>query len=525
MRHAALAAAALGVAAAAVPARAQQSEADLLARARRIHAQTPLVDGHNDLPWEIREKAGGDLARLDPRRSNPAQHTDIPRLRAGAVGGVFWAAYVPSDYAKGGAARVALEQIDLIHRMTAASPDLRLALTADDVERAHREGKIASLIGIEGGHAIENSLGTLRQFHEVGVRYLTLTHASTLDWADAATDSARHGGLTRFGEEVVREMNRMGMLVDLSHVSPATMTDALRVSVAPVIFSHSSARALADHPRNVPDDVLRLLRGNGGMVMVNFYSGFVDPAAARVMRQMFDVQRRFRDENPGNPEAARAAYRAWQRQNPVPRGSHRHHRRPHRPHRQGGGDRPRGDRLGLRRRHLAPGGPGRRLALPVPHRRAPSPRLLRRRCGQGHRRQPPARHAHRRDDRRAATARASGLVREDRRDGWGGGAEVGGPHPARSSLPPPPKNHLGEGAQARSCAWARGRRWGGHGQPRGAAPTGSARRGGDPGGGGGGQTRRSAPTGFGVREGGSGAAQGTGAMNRAPTGIGAGWEG
>ncbi|HLL85073.1 MAG TPA: dipeptidase [Longimicrobium sp.] len=321
MRHAALAAAALGVAAAAVPARAQQSEADLLARARRIHAQTPLVDGHNDLPWEIREKAGGDLARLDPRRSNPAQHTDIPRLRVGAVGGVFWAAYVPSDYAKGGAARVALEQIDLIHRMTAASPDLRLALTADDVERAHREGKIASLIGIEGGHSIENSLGALRQFYGTGVRYMTLTHASTLDWADAATDSARHDGLTRFGEEVVREMNRLGMLVDLSHVSPATMKDALRVSVAPVIFSHSSARALADHPRNVPDDVLRLLKPNGGLVMVNFYSGFVDPAAAAAMRNMFDVQRRFREQHPNDPQAGQRAYRDWQRRNPIPRGS------------------------------------------------------------------------------------------------------------------------------------------------------------------------------------------------------------
>jgi membrane dipeptidase len=216
---------------------------------------------------------------------------------------------------------VALEQIDLIHRMTAASPDLRLALTADDVVRAHREGKIASLIGIEGGHSIENSLGALRQFYGTGVRYMTLTHASTLDWADAATDSARHDGLTRFGEEVVREMNRLGMLVDLSHVSPATMKDALRVSAAPVIFSHSSARALADHPRNVPDDVLRLLKPNGGLVMVNFYSGFVDPAAAAAMRNMFEVQRRLRAQFPNDAQAAQRAYRDWQRQNPVPRGN------------------------------------------------------------------------------------------------------------------------------------------------------------------------------------------------------------
>jgi membrane dipeptidase len=216
---------------------------------------------------------------------------------------------------------VALEQIDLIHRMTEQSPDLRMALTADDVERAHRDGKIASLIGIEGGHAIENSLGTLRQFYAMGVRYLTLTHASTIDWADAATDSARHDGLTRFGEEVVREMNRMGMLVDLSHVSPATMNDALRVSVAPVIFSHSSARALADHPRNVPDDVLARVKQNGGIVMVNFYSGFVDPAAAAAMRNMFEVQRRFQAQYPNDPQAAQRAYREWQRQNPTPRGN------------------------------------------------------------------------------------------------------------------------------------------------------------------------------------------------------------
>ncbi len=321
MRHAAFAAAALGLAAAVTPARAQQDDAALLARARRLHAQTPLVDGHNDLPWEIREKAGGDLARLDPRQPQPAQHTDIPRLRAGLVGGVFWAAYVPAQFSRGGAARVALEQVDLIHRMTAQSPDLQLALTADDIERAHRAGKIASLIGIEGGHSIENSLPALRQFHALGVRYLTLTHASTLDWADAATDSARHGGLTRFGEEVVREMNRLGMLVDLSHVSPGTMDDAIRVSAAPVIFSHSSARALADHPRNVPDDVLRRLKANGGLVMVNFYSGFVEPRAAAAMRDMFEVQRRFQAQFPNDPQAAQRAYRDWQRQNPTPRGN------------------------------------------------------------------------------------------------------------------------------------------------------------------------------------------------------------
>jgi membrane dipeptidase len=293
----------------------------LLARARRLHTQVPLIDGHNDLPWEIREKAGGDLGRMNPDSSLPAQHTDVARLREGRVGGVFWAAYVPPDFMRGGAARVALEQIDLIHRMVESSPELELARTADDVERIHRQGRIASLIGIEGGHAIESSMGTLRQFYGLGVRYLTLTHSATIDWADAATDSARHGGLTRFGEEVVREMNRLGMLVDLSHVSPETMRDALRVSEAPVIFSHSSARALADHPRNVPDEVLTELRGNGGVVMINFYSGFLDPSAAQAMRAMFEVQRRFRDQFPNDPPAAQRAYREWQRENPIARGT------------------------------------------------------------------------------------------------------------------------------------------------------------------------------------------------------------
>lgn len=298
------------------------SDSAFLARALRLHQRAPLVDAHNDLPWEIREKSGGDLSRLDFRQPQPGQHTDMPRLERGGVGGVFWAAYVPTSAADSGdAARVALEQIDLIHRMTALSPDLEAATTAADVARIHRQGRIASLIGIEGGHAIENSLALLRQFHSLGVRYLTLTHANTLDWADAATDSARHGGLTPFGEEVVREMNRLGMMVDLSHVSPETMHDAIRVSAAPVIFSHSSARALADHPRNVPDDVLALMKRNGGVVMVNFFSGFVEPRAAQMSRDMFNVQRRFREENPGDEATARRLYDEWRTANPLPRGT------------------------------------------------------------------------------------------------------------------------------------------------------------------------------------------------------------
>jgi membrane dipeptidase len=320
MKHRMIVTAALPAALAAVHPAAAQDDA-LLERARRIHASAPLVDGHNDLPWEIREKAQGDLSAMNPDGALPQQHTDVPRLKAGGVGGVFWAAYVPVDRIGNGAAAFALAQIGLIKRMTDASPELEFARTADDIVRIHREGKVASLIGIEGGHAMENSLDVLRQFHELGVRYMTLTHANTIDWADAATDSARHGGLTRFGEEVVREMNRMGMLVDLSHVSAETMKDAIGVSAAPVIFSHSSARALADHPRNVPDDVLAMLKGNGGIVMINFYSGFVEPTAARQMRGMFDVQRRFREQHPNDPQAAQRAYDQWRRDNPVPRGT------------------------------------------------------------------------------------------------------------------------------------------------------------------------------------------------------------
>ena len=316
-----VAAAALVAAPAAARPAAAQDEA-LLERARRIHAASPLIDGHNDLPGEIREKAQGDLSAMNPDGALPQQHTDVPRLGQGGVGGVFWAAYVPVERIdEGGAAAFALAQIGLIKRMTERSPELEMALTADDIVRIHGAGRVASLIGIEGGHAMENSLDVLRQFHELGVRYMTLTHSSTIDWADAATDSARHGGLTRFGEEVVREMNRMGMLVDLSHVSPETMADAIRVSEAPVIFSHSSARALADHPRNVPDDVLRMLPRNGGVVMINFYSGFVEPRAAQQMRSMFDVQRRLREQHAGDPEAGRRAYEEWRRANPVPRGT------------------------------------------------------------------------------------------------------------------------------------------------------------------------------------------------------------
>jgi len=254
-----------------------------LVRARAVLKSAPVIDGHNDVPWAIRESEAHprDVEAYDLRGKAPGD-TDIPRLRQGGVGGQFWSVYIPAED-KAGHARTQLEQIELARRMIAKYPqDLGLALTADDVEREWKRGRIASLLGMEGGHAIENSLGALRAFHDLGARYMTLTHTMTLDWADAAGDPPKHGGLTRFGEEVVREMNRLGMLVDLSHVTPETMDDALRVSEAPVIFSHSSARALCDVPRNVPDDILARVGKNGGVVMVTFVAAFISGDLAKV---------------------------------------------------------------------------------------------------------------------------------------------------------------------------------------------------------------------------------------------------
>jgi membrane dipeptidase len=251
-----------------------------LARAKRILRQTPLIDGHNDLPWRIREDtiARGDVSKYDLRRHTPG-HTDFERLKQGMIGAQFWSVYTPGEYRDSGYARVQLEQIDIARRVISRYPDrLALALSSADIRREFKQGKIASLLGLEGGHAIENSLGALRAYYDLGVRYMTLTHNVTLDWADAALDSAKHNGLTAFGDSVVREMNRLGMLVDLSHVSPATMSDALNVTQAPVIFSHSGARALVDVARNVPDSILRRVTGNGGVVMVPFVTSFVSPA-------------------------------------------------------------------------------------------------------------------------------------------------------------------------------------------------------------------------------------------------------
>lgn len=287
-----------------------------------IHRQALVIDGHNDLPWELRTRADSGFAKFDVSQLQPKLHTDLPRLRKGGVGGVFWSAYVPADTIRtGNSLQQTLEQIDLVHRMVRRYPrDLELALTADDIERIHASGKIASLIGIEGGHSIQNSLGVLRQLHAMGARYMTLTHSDTLDWADSATDEPRHGGLAPFGEEVVREMNRLGMLVDISHVSPDTMRDALRVSKAPVIASHSSAYAIAQHPRNVPDDVLKLVKQNGGVVMVNFFSGFVVPESAKRMVDMFQVRRELRLKHPDDAEYEKAVA-LWRKQNPIEPGT------------------------------------------------------------------------------------------------------------------------------------------------------------------------------------------------------------
>jgi membrane dipeptidase len=251
-----------------------------LAEAHRILKAVPLIDGHNDVPWQYRKRAtnftGIDLSH-STAELKPTMHTDIPRLRAGGVGGQFWSVYVPTKLSGAEAVQATVEQIDVVHRMCARYPEtFELALTADDVVRIHRKGRIASLIGMEGGHSINNSLATLRMMYRLGARYLTLTHVKNTDWADAAGDVARHHGLTPFGEDVVREMNRLGMLVDLSHVTDDTMRDALRVSKAPVIFSHSNARACCDHVRNVPDDVLRLTATNGGVVMVCFLPSYVN---------------------------------------------------------------------------------------------------------------------------------------------------------------------------------------------------------------------------------------------------------
>jgi membrane dipeptidase len=290
-----------------------------LERARKILRSVPLIDGHNDLAWEIRESKSApmDVAAYELRTRTPG-HTDLERLKAGQVGAQFWSIYVPGEVKDSGYARIQLEQFDIARRFIARYPDrLVLALTAADIEREFKRGRIASLLGMEGGHVIENSLGALRAYYDLGARYLTLTHNVTLDWADAALDSVRHDGLTDFGREVVREMNRLGMLVDLSHVSPATMSDALDVTQAPVIFSHSSARALTEHPRNVPDSILRRLPKNGGVVMVTFVPAFVSNEVAQYEKRETEENERISAEVADTAEVRRRM-EAWTAANPRP---------------------------------------------------------------------------------------------------------------------------------------------------------------------------------------------------------------
>ena len=302
-----------------------------MARALRVLRASPVLDGHNDLPWRIREDSlhPRDVVAYDLRTHAPGM-TDLPRLKQGRVGAQFWSVYIPGErgdatYGPNGSvasvpgyARVQLEQIDIARRVIARYPALRWTPTAAAARAAMKDGAVASLLGMEGGHAIENSLEVLRQYYDLGARYMTLTHNVTLDWADAALDRAKHGGLTPFGREVVREMNRLGMLVDLSHVSPGTMSAALDVSEAPVIFSHSAARALVDHPRNVPDSILARVRKNGGVVMVPFVTVFVSPAVKAnddsLQAMLAGAWRRHGTDS----AAVRAELAAWHSAHPRP---------------------------------------------------------------------------------------------------------------------------------------------------------------------------------------------------------------
>ncbi len=297
---------------------------DLEAQARRILAGTPLVDGHNDLAENLLDRFGNHLGKIDLAAGTHALarplHTDIPRLRRGAVGGVFFAAFVPPSLEGAAAVPVMFEQIDVIRRMAERYPDaFALATSAAEVEQAHRRGRIAALIGIENGQAIGNSLAVLRQAYGAGARYMTLTHWKSTAWADAGTDAPRHGGLSPFGREVVREMQRLGMLVDLSHVSDDTMRDALEIAEAPLIFSHSSARALCNHPRNVPDEILRRVTENHGIVMVNFAPGFVSEEV-RVAESPLEAEwTRLEQLHPDDSDKVNLGVKAWRDAHPTPR--------------------------------------------------------------------------------------------------------------------------------------------------------------------------------------------------------------
>lgn len=298
--------------------------ADEAEQVRKILKQTPLIDGHNDLPWQYREHWKNHINQADlgsdTSKLKTPLHTDIARLRKGGVGGQFWSVYVPSDYAGPRAVQAVLEQIDVVHRFTRAYPDaFEMAYIAADIERIHKKGKIASLIGIEGGHCIGNSLAVLRQLYSLGSRYMTLTHWQNTDWADAATVGPKYHGLSPFGEQVIHEMNRLGMFVDLSHVSAETMNKVLDITKAPVIFSHSSARNISHHPRNVPDDVLKRLPQNGGVVMINFAPSFISEET-RLHGGAEEAEiARLKELMPGDPDGAAKLLEEWKKKNPAPK--------------------------------------------------------------------------------------------------------------------------------------------------------------------------------------------------------------
>lgn len=308
-------------------AHAQAVDPKIAARIDKVLAKTPLIDGHNDVPWAIRQRVGVHPEKIDLTKDTsglketdgPGMMTDIPRIKAGRLGGQFWSVYIPASYDGPIAVEVTLEQIDIAKSLQARYPDnFEMAYTADDVVRIHKAGKVASMVGIEGGHQIHDSLPVLRQMYAAGARYMTLTHSANTRWADSATANPQFGGLSPFGKAVVTEMNRLGMLVDLSHVSPDTMKDALEVTQAPVIFSHSSARGVNDHPRNVPDDVLALVKQNRGVVMITFVPGFVSKARNEWGAARSGEQSRLASLFVGQPEKAKAGLAAWEKANPQP---------------------------------------------------------------------------------------------------------------------------------------------------------------------------------------------------------------
>lgn len=294
------------------------------ARALRLLKETPLIDGHNDLPWQVRKRSKGDLSKLDlsadTSKLDPPMHTDLKRLGKGYVGAQFWSVYVPARLTPPEAVQATLEQIDVVKRLIARFPTrLGLALTSKDVTHLHHQGKVASLIGMEGGYSIGHSLGVLRQMYDLGARYMTITHSKTTPWADSATDAPQHGGLNDFGEAVIREMNRLGMMIDLSHVSADTMRDALRISEAPILFSHSGAGGVCPHPRNVPTDILERVKENGGVIMVIFLTGYLDCARSEWWAELQGEQARLKSLYPHRPKAVEEGMVTWKATHPAPR--------------------------------------------------------------------------------------------------------------------------------------------------------------------------------------------------------------